>query len=251
MNQSIQKAVTLLRETAAQPAGASVSALARNAGVPRATALRLIRTLESEGLVIRLPERDRVMLGPELVRLARRVDMGTVLREVAGVRLAALAGAVQETVTLSVVAQDGDLDVVAQIAGPQHLIPRSWLGQRFPLHASSSGKVLLSTCDDGRLAQLLPRTLPALTAQTITSRRALRAALDRVRAQGFATTVDELEDGLAGVSVPILGGDGALVGTVNVSGLSRRLDGAGRGRAVAHMRAVVDQVQAALRTADR
>jgi DNA-binding IclR family transcriptional regulator len=251
VNQSIQKAVTLLRETAAQPAGASVSALARNAGVPRATALRLIRTLESEGLVVRLPERDRVMLGPELVRLARRVDMGTVLREVAGVRLAALAGAVQETVTLSVVAQDGDLDVVAQIAGPQHLIPRSWLGQRFPLHASSSGKVLLSTCDDGRLAQLLPRTLPALTAQTITSRRALRAALDRVRAQGFATTVDELEDGLAGVSVPILGGDGALVGTVNVSGLSRRLDGAGRGRAVAHMRAVVDQVQAALRTADR
>jgi DNA-binding IclR family transcriptional regulator len=248
VNQSIQKAVTLLRETAAQPAGASVSALARHAGLPRATALRLIRTLESEGLVIRLPERDRVMLGPELVRLARQVDMGTVIREVAGVRLGALSDAVEETVTLSVVAQDGDLDVVAQIAGPQHLVPRSWLGQRFPLHASSSGKVLLSTCDDARLAQLLPRSLPALTSRTISKRRALRAELERVRAQGFATTVDELEDGLAGASVPILGDDGALVGTLNVSGLSQRLDERARARAVERMRAVVDDVQAALRT---
>lgn len=223
-----------------------MSALARSAGVPRATALRLIRTLESEGLVIRLPERDRVMLGPELVRLARQVDLGTVMREVAAVRLAALSDAVQETVTLSAVAHDGDLELVQQISGPQHLVPRSWLGQRFPLHASSSGKVLLSTCDDARLAQLLPRPLPALTSHTITSRRALRAELDRVRAQGFAATVDELEDGLSGVSVGIFGADGALAGTINVSGLSQRLDEGARVRAVERMRAVAGEIETAL-----
>jgi DNA-binding IclR family transcriptional regulator len=247
VNQSIQKAITLLRETAAHPGGASVSALARNAGVPRATALRLIRTLESEGLLVRLPERDRVVLGPELVRLARQVDMGTVVREVAGARLGALSDAVAETVTLSVVAHDGALDIVAQIAGPQHLVPRSWLGQRFPLHASSSGKVLLSACTEAQLAQLLPHSLAALTAHTITSRRALRDELDRVRAQGFATTVDELEEGLSGVSVGIFGDDGALLGTINVSGLSQRLDEAARARAVERMRAVADDVEAVLR----
>jgi len=247
VNQSIQKAMTLLRETASHPGGASVSALARNAGVPRATALRLIRTLESEGLLIRVPERDRVMLGPELARLARQVDVATVLREVAAVRLSALADAVGETVTLSVVAHDGELELVLQIAGPQHLVPRSWVGQRFPLHASSSGKVLLSTCDEARLAQLLPRPLPALTAHTITSRRALRAELDRVRGQGFAATVDELEEGLAGVSVGIVGSEGALLGTINVSGLSQRLDEAARRRAVERMRAVVGDIERALR----
>jgi IclR family transcriptional regulator, acetate operon repressor len=223
-----------------------VSALARNAGVPRATALRLIRTLESEGLVIRLPERDRVMLGPELARLARQVDLGTIVREVAAVRLAALSDAVEETVTLSVVTQDGDLELVQQIAGPQHLVPRSWLGQRFPLHASSSGKVLLSACDDPRVAQLLPRPLPALTSHTITSRRALRAELDQVRAQGFAATVDELEDGLSGVSVGICGAGGDLVATINVSGLSQRLDAAARARAVERMRAVAGEIETEL-----
>jgi IclR family transcriptional regulator, acetate operon repressor len=246
LNQSIQKAITLLRRTAAHPGGASVSALARDAGVPRATALRLIRTLESEGLLIRIPGRDRVMLGPELVRLARQVDMGTVLREVAGARLGALCDEVAETVTLSIVAHDGHLDLVAQIAGPQHLVPRSWLGQRFPLHASSSGKVLLSTCDEPRLAAVLPRALPALTSHTIRSRKALRAELARVRAQGFATTVDELEEGLSGVSVGIFGAEGALVGTLNVSGLSQRLDQVARERAVKRMRAVAAEIQSEL-----
>jgi DNA-binding IclR family transcriptional regulator len=243
LNQSIHKATTLLRETAAHPGGASVSALARGAGVPRATALRLIRTLDAEGLLIRIPERDRVMLGPELVRLARQVDMGSVVREVAGPRLGPLCDEVAETVTLSIVGHDGQLDLVQQIAGPQHLVPRSWLGQRFPLHASSSGKVLLSTCDGLRLAAMLPRSLPALTSRTITKHAALRAELQRVSAQGFATTVDELEEGLSGVSVGIFGADGALAGTVNVSGLSQRLDRAARERAVTLMRAVADEIE--------
>jgi DNA-binding IclR family transcriptional regulator len=251
LNQSVQKAIALLRATAAAGEGASVSALARAAGLPRATALRLIQTMEQDGFLLRVPRSDRVLLGPELVRLARQVDMGTLLREVAHSRLGELSAAVRETVTLSVVAPDGGLDLVDQVAGPQHLVPRSWLGQRFPLHASSSGKVLLSTYDEDRLERLLREALPALTPHTITTRRALRQELEQVRARGYATTVDELEEGLAGVSVGILGESGALVGVINVSGLSQRLDEAARRRTVEHMRDVVDDIEAALRQGRR
>ena len=247
LNQSIQKAITLLRATAASNGGASVSALARSAGLPRATALRLIQTLEQDGFLLRIPGSDRVLLGPELVRLARQVDMGTLLREVAHRRLGELSQAVRETVTLSVVASDGGLDVVDQVAGPQHLVPRSWLGQRFPSHASSSGKILLSTYDEERLERFLRDRLPALTPHTITGRRALRQELDQVRARGYATTVDELEEGLAGISVGVFGESGALVGAVNVSGLSQRLDEAARRRAADHVTDVVDGIEAALR----
>jgi DNA-binding IclR family transcriptional regulator len=245
-NQSVQKAITLLRATAAAGDGASVSALARAAGLPRATALRLIQTMESEGLLLRVPEADRVLLGPELLRLARRVDTATLLHEVARARLSELSEAVRETVTLSVVAPDGGLDLVDQVVGPQHLVPRSWLGQRFPLHASSSGKLLLSTYDEQRLERFLRDPLPALTPHTITTKRALRAELDRIRAQGHATTVDELEEGLAGVSVGIYGELGALHGAINVSGLSQRLDETARARAVEHVRDIVDDIEAAL-----
>jgi DNA-binding IclR family transcriptional regulator len=247
LNQSVRKAITLLRATAASTDGTSVSALARAAGLPRATALRLIQTLESEGFLLRVPEADRVLLGPELLRLARRVDTATLLHEVARGRLSELTDAVRETVTLSVVAPDGGLDVVDQVAGPHHLIPRSWLGQRFPLHASSSGKLLLSTYDEQRLERFLRDPLPALSAHTITTRRALRQELEHIRARGYATTVDELEEGLAGVSVGVFSESGGLVGAINVSGLSQRLDEAACRRAVEHMRDVVDDIEAALR----
>jgi DNA-binding IclR family transcriptional regulator len=253
-NQSVQKAITLLRATAVPTDGASVSALARAAGLPRATALRLIQTMEREGFLLRVPEADRVLLGPELVRLARRVDTAIVLQELARGRLVELSEAVRETVTLSVVAPDGGLDLVEQVAGPQHLVPRSWLGQRFPLHASSSGKLLLSTYDRERLERFLRDPLRGLTPHTITTKRALRHELERVRAQGYATTVDELEEGLAGVSVGIFGEPGALLGAINVSGLSQRLDEAARRRAVANLREVVEDIEAAVqrrRSSDR
>jgi DNA-binding IclR family transcriptional regulator len=251
LNQSVQKAMTLLRATATYPDGASVTALARAAGLPRATALRLIQTLEREGLLLRVPEADRVLLGPELIRLAREVDIGTVLRELAGARLGELSEALRETVTLSVAAPDGGLDLVHQVDGPQHLVPRSWLGRRFPLHASSSGKVLLSTYDGERLERFLREPLVDLTPSTITKPRALRRELKQVREQGFATTVDELEQGLAGVSVGIFSETGALLGAINVSGLGQRLDEAGRRRAVEHTRGVVDDLEAALRRGTR
>src|ERR687887_1623274 len=87
LNQSVQKAIALLRATAASSEGASVSALARAAGLPRATALRLIQTMERDGFLLRVPESDRVLLGPELVRLARQVDTAILLHEVARGRL--------------------------------------------------------------------------------------------------------------------------------------------------------------------
>jgi IclR family acetate operon transcriptional repressor len=247
LNQSVQKAMTLLRATATHPDGASVSALARAAGLPRATALRLIQTMEQEGLLLRVPEADRVLLGPELIRLAREVDMGTVLRELAGARLGELSETLRETVTLSVAAPDGGLDLVHQVDGPQHLVPRSWLGRRFPLHASSSGKLLLATYDDERLERFLREPLVKLTSSTITKPGALRRELKRVREEGSATTIDELEQGLAGVSVGIYSETGTLLGAVNVSGLSQRLDDAGRRVAVDQTRSVADELEAALR----
>jgi DNA-binding IclR family transcriptional regulator len=49
------------------------------------------------------------------------------------------------------------------------------------------------------------------------------------------------------VSVGIFNETGALLGVINVSGLSQRLDEAGRRRALEHTRIVADDLEAALR----
>ena len=72
-----------------------------------------------------------------------------------------------------------------------------------------------------------------------------------MREQGYAATVDEIEQGLAGVSIGLFSETRALLGVINVSGLSQRLDEAGRRRAVEHTRSVVDDLEAALRRGTR
>ena len=68
---------------------------------------------------------------------------------------------------------------------------------------SSSGKLLLSTLSDEQLAPILSAPLERLTEWTITDASLLRRELDDVRANGFAVIVDELELGIASISVGI------------------------------------------------
>jgi DNA-binding IclR family transcriptional regulator len=223
LNQSVRKAIALLRATA-EDGDANVSSLARSAGLPRATALRMIQTLEQEGFLLRVPGDERVLLGPELLRLARNTDEQLLVREVSRPVIGDVVAAVRETVTLSVVAPDGDLDVVFQADAPHQLRPRTWVGQRFPLHTSASGKVLLATYDEERLERFLSEPLARFTPSTITTAESLRAELDRVREQRYAVSRDEEEEGLSGLATGIHGQEGELLGVLTVGGPTQRLD---------------------------
>ena len=244
LNQSVRKAITLLRATADDDR-ANVSSLARAAGLPRATALRMIQTLEQEGFLLRVAGDDRVLLGPELLRLARNTDEGLLL-EAARPVVGELVAAVRETGTLSVVAPDGGLDLVHQVDAPHHLRPGSWVGQRFPLHASASGKVLLATFDDEQLERFLRDPLVRLTPSTITTADDLRVDLGRVREQGHALSVDEAEEGLSGVATGVYGQADQLVGVLTVSGPTQRLDGRRARSAADHLARAADRIESAL-----
>jgi DNA-binding IclR family transcriptional regulator len=246
LNQSVRKAITLLRATG-EDDNANVSSLARAAGLPRATALRMIQTLEQEGFLLRIPGDDRVLLGPELLRLARKTDEQLLLREVARPVIGDLVTGVRETVTLSVIAPDGGLDVVAQVDAPARLRPHSWVGQRFPLHASASGKVLLATYDEERLDRFLEEPLPRFTSSTITSAEALRAELGAVREERYALSRDEEEEGLSGLATGIRGPADGLLGVLTVGGPTQRLDQHGGRHVLGPMKRAAAQIEAALR----
>lgn len=250
LNQSVKKAITLLRATA-EDGGASVSSLARAAGLPRATALRMIQTLEQEGFLLRIPGDDRVLLGPELLRLARNTDEQLLLREVSRPVIGELVATVRETVTQSVVAPDGDLDLVLQVDAPAQLRPQSWVGQRFPLHASASGKVLLAHWDEERLERFLAEPLARFTSSTITTADGLRAELQRAREQGYAVTRDEEEEGLTAIATGIRGQGDELLGVLTLSGPTQRLDQQRGQHAIDHLLAAAGRIEAVLHRRDR
>ena len=224
LNQSVQKATAILRAAGSNSGGETASGLARRAGLPWATAVRLIRTLEEEGFLYRLTDSDRYVIGFDLVRLGREADRGRLLVEMALPALERLAQEVEETINLTVVHPDGRLEIVKQIDAPRFIGPTSYVGQPYPLHASSIGKLLLSTYDEARLEKFLAEGLPTYTSATITDPAALRVELARIEERGWSSAVDELEEGLSALSVGVRSADGESVGIVTVSGPSFRFD---------------------------
>ena len=243
LNQSVQRAAAILRAAATRPDGETASGLARSTGLPVSTALRLMHTLEHEGLLVRRDD-GRFAIGLGLARLGRNAEAGELLDATAVAALERLAAGTQETVTLSLVRGSEALDVVLQIDTPHMIKAVSWVGRHYPLHASSSGKVLLASLRPERLERFLDGPLERLTAATIVDPTALRDEIERVRSQGHAEIVNELEDGLASLSVPISDDERRLVATLNVTGPTFRFDAKRRGTALEPMRTAVAQIEA-------
>nr|WP_281417454.1 IclR family transcriptional regulator C-terminal domain-containing protein [Plastoroseomonas hellenica] len=91
-------------------------------------------------------------------------------------------------------------------------------GRRAPLHCTSSGKLFLAEMAPGQRAKLVQSlALARHAARTITDPEALLRQLEEVRASGFATTVEEFAEGVAGCAVPIRDGQGGMVAALGVT----------------------------------
>jgi DNA-binding IclR family transcriptional regulator len=218
--QSVDRALAIL-EVLARAGEAGVTEIAAELGVHKSTAFRLVATLEAHRLVEQTTDRGRYRLGVGILRLAgattARLDLVQEARSICR-RLAADTG---ETVNVAVLSESSAL-YLDQVAGSSALQPHNWVGQHIPLHATSNGKVLLSGLDEAALDDLLGK-LPTYTPHTITRRARLREELERVREQGYAVAVDELEIGLSAVAAPIRNAHGDVVASMSVSGPSFRL----------------------------
>ena len=237
--QSVDRALTIL-ENLARQGEVGVTELARDLGVHKSTAFRLVATLEAHGLVEQTEDRGKYRLGVGLLRLAgattARLDVVQEARPVCR-KLAADSG---ETVNVAVLADRAAL-YLDQVAGSSALQPHNWVGQHIPLHATANGKVLLSGLEGEALTDLLG-SLPAYTDMTITKKSQLRDELGRVREQGHAVAVDELEVGLTAVAAPIRNAHGDVIASMSVSGPTFRLHDEAVRRATGLLADAADEV---------
>jgi DNA-binding IclR family transcriptional regulator len=219
--QSVSRALLIL-ELLARGGAVGITELAAEIGVHKSTAFRLVSTLEEHGLVEQTEDRGKYRLGVGLLRLAgattARLDVVQEARPVCR-RLAADTG---ETVNIAVLADRAAL-YLDQVAGSSALQPHNWVGQHIPLHATSNGKVLLSGLDLAARTEVLG-SLTAYTDLTITGKADLDQEIERVREQGFAVAVDELEVGLTAAAAPVRNAHGDVVASMSVSGPTFRLD---------------------------
>jgi DNA-binding IclR family transcriptional regulator len=93
------------------------------------------------------------------------------------------------------------------------------VGGRLPLHSTAVGKVILAYEEPWVLNAYLQLELTAATPRTITSPRRLATEIAQVKAQGFATTLEEIRVGACSIAVPVFhtGRIGAGLGLVVAS----------------------------------
>ncbi|TXH18157.1 MAG: IclR family transcriptional regulator [Mycobacterium sp.] len=220
--QSVDRALYVL-ELLARRGEAGVTELASDIGVHKSTVSRLLAALEDRELVEQAFERGKYRLGFGILRLANavsgRLDVTRQGREICE-RLALEVG---ETVNIAVLRSEYAVNV-DQARGPAAISTHNWVGELTPLHATSSGKVLLAFMSaDARRALLADAGLRRFTEHTITSAERLEAQLQDVPRTGYVLSLEELEHGLNAVAAPIRDHLGGVIAALSVSGPAYRL----------------------------
>ncbi|MFJ2605281.1 IclR family transcriptional regulator [Streptomyces sp. NPDC091279] len=220
--QSVDRAVSVL-EILARLGEAGVTEIADELAVHKSTAFRLLGVLENRGLVAQAKERGKYYLGAGVLRLAGAAAVRLDISQEGVPVCRELADELGETVNIAVLDDDAAVNIM-QARGTASVTAQNWLGRRTPLHATSSGKVLLAHMPPTLREGVLARSLPRFTERTITSGSALRGELEAVIEQGFAVTIEELELGLTAVAAPVRAHDGKVIASISVSGPVYRLN---------------------------
>jgi DNA-binding IclR family transcriptional regulator len=215
--QSITRAIAILKAFDDRHPEWGLSELSEYVGLNKTTTHRLLAALESEGLIARNPVSGGYRLGLELVALGGAALRATDLYATARPEMERLAQTAGAAVALEVLNR-GRVLVLDEVTnrGPAGA-PRD-MGVRLPLHATSTGKLLLAYRSEAEREKYLQTPLLALTAQTVTEPAQLRAALSQIRQQGYAVTREELEVGFMAMAAPIYDYTNDVIAALSLGG---------------------------------
>jgi DNA-binding IclR family transcriptional regulator len=220
--QSVDRAVAAM-EILAREGWAGVTEISRELGIHKSTVFRLLATLERRGVVEQHSDTQKYRLGFAVLRFASSVRSSLDLVRVARPICDRLSRRTDETVNIAVL-EDHDVVNIHQVNLSSSRVTVDWLGSHTPLHCTSSGKVFLAHLPPSVAEELLTGPLERYTPATIVDPAELCAQLVRVRDLGFASTLEELEEGLNAVAAPVRGPEGDVVASVSVSGPSYRME---------------------------
>lgn len=192
----------------------TVSDLARRSRLSLATVHRLAADLQENGIIERLPDRT-YRLGVRLWELACRTPGALGIREIAGPHLHDVHEHVRQHAQLGVI--DGeDVVFLERLSMRDAVVNVTLVGGRLPLHASSSGIVLLAHAEIALQDSVLASPLPCYTGATITDATALAALLRQVRASGHVVGDGFIHPDARGIAVPVHGAAGGVIASISI-----------------------------------
>lgn len=205
-----------------QPVG--VSALARELSMSKTTTQRALQSLAEEDWIVQaIGDTTRWVLTTKAFAVGSQHVGATSLRELARPQMKALFDKVGETVHLSVT--DGTtLLVVDLIETDQPIRAYTKLGQRYPMHATSSGLAMLAAMDPEEAERLVASApMDKLTERTPTDRAEIMRLVAETRDRGYGIALGTRHPDIAAIAAPILDRRGHPSASLSISAPMQRM----------------------------
>ena len=219
--QSLERGIAVIQVFSHEHPSLTLSEVARLTGMTRATARRILLTLEKLGHV--RSDGRRFSLTPRVLTLGWAYLSSLNLWEIAQPLMEDLVQETHESCSAATLDLP-DIVYVARVPTRRIMTIALGVGTRLPAHATSMGRVLLADLPQAELdAYLSEYELEQFTPHTIVAPNALLAAVAEVREQGWALVDQELEIGLRSVAAPIRGANGRTIAALNASAAAPRV----------------------------
>ncbi|MCX4647556.1 MULTISPECIES: IclR family transcriptional regulator [unclassified Streptomyces] len=210
----LARAVRIFEAFTPEEPALTVSEISRRTGLHVATASRLVAELVSHDFLARDGDR-RVRIGMRMWELVTRASPAVSLRDAAMPFMEGVHDVVGHHVQLGVL--DGDeVLFLERLSAPGAVINYTRIAGRLPLHASSSGLVLLAHGPADLRERVLSEPLHRYTSNTPTTPARLRAILADIRQQGFACCPGYVHPDAFGIAAPVRDSGGTVVATLSV-----------------------------------
>jgi IclR family KDG regulon transcriptional repressor len=198
-----------------------VSEIARRLGGSKQRIFRMLRTLETRGLLVRDATSKGYRLGFLALTLGTAAQEQNDLARLASPLIHALTEATRETVQLRI--RDGGETVCIAKSEPQRDVRvNATVGRRSPLHVGSS-KMFLAYMPQEEAERIIAVGLRRFTPNTITDPNRLRARLAAIRAAGHCVSRGEMSIDLVSITAPVFDAGGRLSATINVAAPAARV----------------------------
>ena len=212
--ESLDRGLRLLQAFGERPSPMTLSEIAGLAGLPRATARRILFTLQHGGYV----SSDGKLFAPtpHVLTLAGAYLRSNQLVAVLQPAVDEIATRAQEISSLAVL--DGDEVVFIARGSPTRIFSGGVdIGYRLPAFCTAVGRAMLGRLGDAELkARLGAMKREALTPQTLIDPKRLLAAIIADRARGYSLVDREAEPHFRSIAVPVKRYDGAIVAAINI-----------------------------------
>jgi DNA-binding IclR family transcriptional regulator len=222
---SILKAAAIIDLLADSEEPLPLAAITKELGIAKSTLHGLISTLVDVGYVAQDVDTGRYLLGFRLFEIGSSVSRKWNERKIAYPYMQQLTEQTGETVHLAVL-DDGEVLYINKQESSNSIRIVTDTGVKLPAYCTGVGKVLLAGLSSTAFKKYAKgRDFVQYTATTITDLDALKAELNKIRSQGYATDEQEYLEGLRCIAAPIFNHKGEVTSAISVAGPLLRMKG--------------------------